>query len=35
MNLKQDDVLADLTTREKDVFTLVKAEGLTFESRAY
>lgn len=29
-----DDVLADLTQREKDVFTLIKAEGLTFEYTA-
>jgi RNA polymerase sigma factor (sigma-70 family) len=29
-----DDVLGDLTVREKDVFTLVKAEGLTFEYTA-
>jgi RNA polymerase sigma factor (sigma-70 family) len=29
-----DDVLADLTQRERNVFTLVKAEGLTFESTA-
>ncbi|MCP3764075.1 hypothetical protein NLX67_17115 [Domibacillus sp. A3M-37] len=28
------DVLADLTMREKDVFTLVKAEGLTFDYTA-
>lgn len=29
-----DDMLGDLTRREKDVFTLVKAEGLTFEYMA-
>lgn len=29
-----DDVLADLTKREKDVFTLVRAEGLSFEYTA-
>ncbi|MCI2256520.1 sigma-70 family RNA polymerase sigma factor [Domibacillus sp. PGB-M46] len=29
-----DDVLADLTVRERDVFTLVKAEGLTYEYTA-
>ena len=29
-----DDVLADLTARERDVFTLVKAEGLTYEYTA-
>ncbi|OES46155.1 sigma factor-like helix-turn-helix DNA-binding protein [Domibacillus iocasae] len=29
-----DDVLGDLTTREKDVFTLIKAEGVTFEYTA-
>ncbi|OES45826.1 sigma factor-like helix-turn-helix DNA-binding protein [Domibacillus iocasae] len=29
-----DDVLGDLTTREKDVFTLIKAEGITFEYTA-
>lgn len=29
-----DDVMGDLTQREKDVFTLVKAEGITFEYTA-
>jgi DNA-directed RNA polymerase specialized sigma24 family protein len=29
-----DDVLGDLIAREKDVFTLVKAEELTFEYTA-
>ncbi|OES45246.1 sigma factor-like helix-turn-helix DNA-binding protein [Domibacillus iocasae] len=29
-----DDVLGDLTQRERDVFTLVKAEGITFEYTA-
>ncbi|OAH53880.1 hypothetical protein AWH48_11460 [Domibacillus aminovorans] len=29
-----DDVLGDLTVREKDVFTLVRAEGLSFEYTA-
>ncbi|WP_309087172.1 sigma-70 family RNA polymerase sigma factor [Domibacillus sp.] len=29
-----DDMLADLTARERDVFTLVKAERLTFEYTA-
>ncbi|MCP3763883.1 hypothetical protein NLX67_16040 [Domibacillus sp. A3M-37] len=29
-----DDVLADLTKRERDIFTLVKAEGITFEYTA-
>ncbi|MGM7634180.1 sigma-70 family RNA polymerase sigma factor [Bacillus sp. Hm123] len=29
-----DDVLADLTKRERDVFTLVRAEGLTLEHTA-
>ncbi|WP_018392488.1 sigma factor-like helix-turn-helix DNA-binding protein [Bacillus sp. 37MA] len=29
-----DDVLGDLTEREKDVFTLVRAEGLSFEYTA-
>ncbi|MGG3452080.1 sigma factor-like helix-turn-helix DNA-binding protein [Domibacillus aminovorans] len=29
-----DDVLGDLTVRERDVFTLVRAEGLSFEYTA-